>query len=155
MRWDADLSILCAAVAGPQATPIFLIAYNCLVDVYFLISSNITGGLLIKHGWRKERAWVGSARPERELKGGWGDKERRSGGIRHEEMTGESWHCQPPHIKAEPMSLNVTLSHCRKTQHYSHMKKGIWSLCLIFGCVLPLFMPTHWSEKSHVRRANI
>lgn len=147
--------ILCAAVAGPQATPILLIAYNCLVDVYFLISSNITGGLLIKHGWLKERAWVWSARPERELKGGWGgDKERRSGGITQEEMTGGSWHCQPPHIKAEHVSLNVTLSHCRK-EHQSKTAYNnttrIWRR--EFGvCVLYLDVCYHCScPHTHLR----
>lgn len=59
-------NILCAAVPRPWAIHILLIAHNCLVDVYFLISSNITGGL-IKYTWGEKNIWV--ERPERKLKG--------------------------------------------------------------------------------------
>lgn len=60
-------NILFAAVTRPWAIPILLIAHNCLVDVYFLISSNITGGLVIKHTRGEENMWV--ERPGRKLKG--------------------------------------------------------------------------------------
>lgn len=44
---------------GPRLNLFFLMACNCSVDVYFLISSNITGGLVIKHGRVEEKVWVG------------------------------------------------------------------------------------------------
>lgn len=64
-------NIFCAAVTRPWAIPILLIAHNCLVDIYFLISSNITGGLVIKHTWGEEwRGHGGSLRA-------WSDKRQK------------------------------------------------------------------------------
>lgn len=59
---------------GPGLNLFFLMACNCSVDVYFLISSNITGGLVIKHGRVEEKAWV---RRGGERRGGesWGGRE--------------------------------------------------------------------------------
>lgn len=65
---------------GPRLHPLLRIARNCPADVYFLISSDITAALLIKHGWLKERARVGRGdRRERSRVGGEEerDKERR------------------------------------------------------------------------------
>lgn len=59
---SSHLGILCAAVAGPQATPILLIAHNCLVDVYFLISSNITGGAANKTWMAKGESMSGKCK---------------------------------------------------------------------------------------------
>lgn len=60
---------------------------------------------------------MGNARPEREHKGGEGETKR--GGVGDQTGRNDGWilTLSAPHIKAEHVSLNVTLSYSIKEHH--------------------------------------
>ena len=67
---------------GPGLNLFFLIAHNCSVDVYFLISSDITGALVIKHRRVEEKGWGGRGEKEEKGKAGGVEGEGKRGGQR-------------------------------------------------------------------------
>lgn len=88
-----------AAPAGaPGLNLFFLMAHNCSVDVYFLISSDITGAPVIKHGRLEEKSASGKRGGEQ---GGREQRQRaQTGGLRAEEE-----------IKKEVDTLSGSLRH--------------------------------------------
>lgn len=88
----------CSADGAPGLNLFFLMAHNCSVDVYFLISSDITGAPVIKHGRLEEKSASGKRGGEL---GGREQRQRaQTGGLRAEEE-----------IKKEVDTLSGSLRH--------------------------------------------
>lgn len=88
----------CSAGGAPGLNLFFLMGHNCSVDVYFLISSDITGAPVIKHGRLEEKSVSGKRGGEL---GGREQRQRaQTGGLRAEEE-----------IKKEVDTLSASLRH--------------------------------------------